>query len=199
MSVHLTQIGLKTIICKQNICVRLGWGKYSLSFVQVQSVSTAQVILHALLLCWCFCLPTVGSSEQAYFQHSVLSRRTYKNIQTFTPPDFASDKTATMFWPRKEGAKLFNPLCSYLPAIASNGTFYPGIILFPISLFLDERLEIFGTFGVCICVCVFMYVWVYVYVLRTYVYMHARMYVCMYVCVYVCMYVCMYCALVLTT
>jgi hypothetical protein len=81
MSVHLTHIRLKTPQCKQNICVRCR-GKNSLSCAQLQCLLTAQFILHALSLCSCFCLPTVGSSEPVYFQHSVLSRRIKTNFHS---------------------------------------------------------------------------------------------------------------------
>ena len=149
--------------------------------MQIRFLSTAQVILHALSLCSCFCLPTVGSSEQVYFQHSVLSRHIKTN---FHSTGLRLGQNGHHVLTRKEGAKLFNLLCSHLPAIARNGTFYRGIILFPVSLFVDECLEIFGTFGVCICVCVCVYTYVYVYVLCTSVCMHACMYcICLYVCV----------------
>lgn len=65
---------------------------------------------------------------------------------------------------------MFNSLRSHLPAIARIVIFYRGIIRFPVPLFVKERLEIFGTFGVCVCMCVCTYV-------------------CMYVGTYVCIYV----------
>ena len=139
------------------------------TFVLEVGVSTASAVcsrLHRSFCTLCHCARAFVCLQLAALNKFIFNIPYYLDVQkqTFTPPDFASDKTATMFWPRKEGAKLFNPLCSHLPVIARIVTFYRGIIQFPVPLFVDERLEIFGTFGVCVCVCT--------YVLRTYVYMY---------------------------
>lgn len=82
------------------------------TFVLEVGVSTASAVcrysfcrLHRSFFTLCHCARAFVCLQLAALSKFIFNIPYYLDVQkqTFTLPDFASDKTATIFWPRKEG------------------------------------------------------------------------------------------------